>query len=174
MTAQLIALLDNDPSFLSQMHALLTGEGYRTLRCCPRDVLSVHALVKRARPVLVILDPWLAEHEGGWAFLTHLWGDSETIQIPALIVTGEPVVLPEHAAVLHARHYPIMKKPFDLPDLLTAIATILDAPRQPTVTSFLADPEGRPYCPEYAVVMNHIARLGSAESDRTAQEWRSR
>jgi len=174
MTAPRIALLDNDPSFLSLMHALLIDEGYRTLRCRPGDVMSAHALVKGARPALVILDLWLAKHEDGWAFLTHLWGDSETAQIPALIVTGEPVLLPMHAAVLHARHCPIVKKPFDRQNLLTAIATILAVPHQPTVTAFPADPEGRPYCPEYAVFTNHIARLGSADFDRTAQEWRSR
>lgn len=174
MTAPVIAVLDNDPSFLSLMHDLLTDEGYCTLRCRPDDVLSAHALVKRARPALVILDLWLAERDDGWAFLTHLWGDRETTYIPALIVTGEPVLLPEHATALRAKHCPVVQKPCDLQDLLTAIATILDAPRQPTVTSFPADPEGRPFCPEYPVVMNHIARLGSAESDRTAQEWRNR
>ncbi len=147
MTAPRIVLLGNDYAALSPMHEMLTDAGYRTLRCRPDDVISAHALVKRARPALVILDLWLAKREDGWAFLTRLWDDRETARIPALIVTGEPVVLPEHAAVLHARHYLIMKKPFDLPDLLTAIATILDAPRQPTVTAFLADPEGRPYCP---------------------------
>ncbi|MDQ2787799.1 MAG: response regulator [Chloroflexota bacterium] len=168
MTAPMIAVLDNDPSFLSLMHALLTDEGYRTLRCRPDDVVSAHALVKRARPALVILDLWLAKREDGWAFLTRLWDDRETARIPALIVTGEPVVLPEHAAVLHAKHCPIVRKPFDWQDLLTAVATILDVPHQPTVTAFPADPEGRPYCPEYAVFTNHIARLGSAESDRTA------
>jgi len=56
MTAPVIAVLDNDPSFLSLMHELLTDEGYRILRCRPDDVVSAHALVKRVRPALVILD----------------------------------------------------------------------------------------------------------------------
>ncbi len=30
MMAPLIALLDNDPAFLSKMHELLTNAGYRT------------------------------------------------------------------------------------------------------------------------------------------------
>jgi len=81
------------------------------------------------------------------------------------------VLLPEHATALRAKHCPVVQKPFDLQDLLTAIATILDAPRQPTVTSFPADSEGRPYRPEYAVVMDQIARSGSTNFDRTAQKW---
>jgi DNA-binding response OmpR family regulator len=125
MTAPCIALLDNDPSFLTLVHDLLADEGYRTLRCRPKDVLSAHALVKRARPALVILDLWLTERDDGWAFLKHLWGDSETTHIPALIVTGETVLLPLHAALLHAKHCPVMRKPFDLQDLLGAIAAVL-------------------------------------------------
>ncbi len=124
MTAPRIALLDNDPAFLAQMHTLLTDAGYRTLRCRPCDVVSVHALVKRYQPALVILDRWLAKRNDGWAFLTHLWGDIETTHIPALIVTGEPV-LPVHADVLHALHCQVVKKPFALHYLLDAIAALL-------------------------------------------------
>ena len=50
MTAPTIAILDNDPSFLSVMHDLLTAAGYRTLRCRPRDVRDVHMLVRRFQP----------------------------------------------------------------------------------------------------------------------------
>ncbi len=125
MTAPRIALLDNAPSFLAQMHELLTAAGYRTLRCRPDDVVSAHALVKRARPALVILDLWLAKRDDGWSFLTQLWGDMDTTHIPALIVTGEPVVLPVHADVLHALHCQVVKKPFALHDLLDAIAALL-------------------------------------------------
>ncbi|MDQ2784269.1 MAG: response regulator [Chloroflexota bacterium] len=130
MTAPRIALLDNDPAALSLMHELLTNAGYRTLRCRPNDVISAHALVKHAPPALVILDLWVATHDGGWAFLQHLWSDRDTAQIPALIVTGEPVLLPMHAATLHAKRCSVVRKPFDRQDLLTAIATILGAPHQ--------------------------------------------
>jgi CheY-like chemotaxis protein len=125
MTAPVIAILDNDPDVLSLIHELLADEGYRTLRCRPDDVVSAHALVKHVRPALVVLDLWLAERDSGWAFLKHLWGDTETTHIPALIVTGEPVLLPMHAAVLYAKHCPVMKKPFDLQDLLAAITAVL-------------------------------------------------
>jgi DNA-binding response OmpR family regulator len=125
MTAPVIAVLDNDPSFLSLMHELLTDAGYRTLRCRPGDVVSAHALVKRVRPALVILDLWLEQRDDGWSFLTQMWDDSETAHIPALIVTGEKVSQPVHVEVLHARRCPILKKPFDLQDMLTEIAVVL-------------------------------------------------
>jgi DNA-binding response OmpR family regulator len=125
MTAPMIALLDNDPSFLSLLHDLLADEGYRTVRCRPDDVLSAHALVKLMRPALVILDLWLAERDGGWTFLKHLWGDAETTQIPALVVTEELALLPAQIDVLRALHCPVLRKPFDLQDLLDAIGSVL-------------------------------------------------
>lgn len=54
MTAPRIVLLSNDDAPLAAMHALLTDEGYRTLRCRPRDVTDAHAVVKRAEADLVI------------------------------------------------------------------------------------------------------------------------
>jgi len=125
MTAPYIALLDNDPAALTLLHDLLTGHGYRTLRCRPDDVVSAHALVKRVRPALVILDLWREQREHGWGFLTHLWGDSETAHIPALIVTGAAAVLPMQTAVLRAKRCPVVKKPFDPQDLLSEIAAML-------------------------------------------------
>jgi DNA-binding response OmpR family regulator len=125
MTAPVIALLDNDPALLSLLHELLTDEGYGTLRCGTDDLLSAHALVRRACPVLVILDLWLQERDDGWAFLKRLWGDLETTHIPVVIVTGEPDVLPVRADLLRAMHCAVVKKPFDLQDLLDAIAAVL-------------------------------------------------
>ncbi len=125
MTAPRIALLDNDPALLSLMHALLIDEGYRTVRCRPDDVLSVHALVKRARPALVVLDCWVAKRDDGWAFLKQLWGDAETTQIPAVLLTRAPDRLPVPADLLSALHCRVVTKPFALQDLRDAIAALL-------------------------------------------------
>jgi DNA-binding response OmpR family regulator len=125
MTAPVIAVLDNDPSFLSLMHDLLTDAGYRTLRCRPRDVLDTHALVRRFQPMLVLLDLWLEERDDGWAFLKRLWGDAGTTHIPVVIVTGEPEILPVRADLLRAMRCRVVRKPFDLQELLDAIAAVL-------------------------------------------------
>jgi response regulator RpfG family c-di-GMP phosphodiesterase len=89
MTAPRIVLLSNDDASLSAMHALLTDESYRTLRCRPRDVIDAHAVVKRARAALVIMDVWLAERTDGWVFLAHLHTDPETMHIPTIITAGQ-------------------------------------------------------------------------------------
>jgi CheY-like chemotaxis protein len=125
MTAPVIAVLDNDPSFLSLMHDLLTDEGYRTLRWHTSEWARAHALLRRLQPHLVILDLWMEERDDGWAFLKRLWGDAETTHIPAVIVTGEPELLPVPVDMLHAMHCRLVRKPFDLQDLLDAIAAVL-------------------------------------------------
>ncbi len=71
MTAPRIVLLSNAAS-LSAMHALLTHEGYRILRCRPQDVTDAHAVVKRAQADLVILDLWVAKR-GTAGRSSHAW-----------------------------------------------------------------------------------------------------
>ncbi len=134
MMAPMIALLDNDPSFLSLMHDVLTDEGYRTLRWCAGGCEDTHALLRCAQPQLVILDLWLEQRDDGWNCLKRLWGDFETTQIPTIIVSGQPEVLPVTADVLRAMHCEVVRKPFrrhdlrdlcDLHDLLAAIERAL-------------------------------------------------
>lgn len=125
MTAPTIAVLDSDPSFLSLMHDLLTDEGYRTLGWPASEGARAHTLLRRLQPHLVILDLWMEERGEAWAFLKRLWGDVETTHIPAVIVTGEPELLPVQADVLHALHCQVVRKPFTLPDLLAAIVAVL-------------------------------------------------
>jgi CheY-like chemotaxis protein len=125
MTAPVIAVLDNDPSFLSLMHDLLTDKGYTPLLWHASEWVRAHAVLRRLQPALMIFDFWLEERDDGWAFLKRLWGDVDTTHIPVVIVTGEPELLPVHADVLHALHCQVVRKPFDLQDLLNAIAAVL-------------------------------------------------
>jgi CheY-like chemotaxis protein len=90
MTAPRIVLLSDDPAALAAIHRLLAEEGYRTLRCRPRDVADLHALVRRARPALVVLDLRLAARADGRALLRRLCADLATAQIPAVIAAGRP------------------------------------------------------------------------------------
>ncbi|MGI8689231.1 MAG: response regulator [Thermomicrobiales bacterium] len=128
MAAPRIVLLSNDDTSLSAMHALLTDQGYRTLRCRPRDVTDAHAVVKRAEADLVILDLWLAKREDGWAFLTRMCADLETAQIPAIIASGPMEMLPGQDEMLRTMQCHVLVKPFDTQELLRAIETALGPP----------------------------------------------
>ncbi len=124
MTAPVIMLLSNDDTHLSAMHALLTDEGYRMLRCRPRDVTDAHAVVKRAQADLVILDLWLAKREDGWAFLRRMCADLETMHIPAIIASGQPEMLPQQDALLRTMQCHVLRTPFDGQELLHAVTTM--------------------------------------------------
>lgn len=134
MTAPMIALFDSNPFFLSLMHDVLTDEGYGTLLWHPDDGGDPLALLRRAQPHLVIVDRSLERRDGGWDLLKRLWGDFETTQIPAVILTGQWESLPVRANVLRAMHCQVVRKPFlrhdlrdlcDLHDLLAAIEQVL-------------------------------------------------
>jgi CheY-like chemotaxis protein len=128
MTAPRIVLLSNDDASLAAMHALLTDAGYRTLRCRPRDVTDAHAVVKRAKADLVILDLRIAKREDGWAFLARMCADLETMDIPAIIASGQMERLPQQDALLRTMACHVLVTPFDTQELLTAIGTALSAP----------------------------------------------
>jgi CheY-like chemotaxis protein len=124
MTAPTIAILDNDPSFLSVMHDLLTAAGYRTLRCRPRDVRDVHMLVRRFQPAIVILGRWWRGGDG-WEFLKHLWADPTTMHIGVILTCGQAVAPSLQADLLRAMRCRMVWTPLDQHDLLRAIAAVL-------------------------------------------------
>ncbi len=125
MTAPRIVLLSNDDTSLAAMYALLTDQGYRTLRCRPQDVTDAHAVVRRAQATLVILDLWLAKREDGWVFLTRMCADLETAHIPAIIASGPMEMLPGQDELLRTMLCHVLIKPFDAEELLRAIAAAL-------------------------------------------------
>jgi CheY-like chemotaxis protein len=75
MTAPVIAVLDNDHSFISLMHDLLTDEGYlyTPLLWRERAGARIHSPLRRVHPALMILDLWLDERDEGRTFLKRLW-----------------------------------------------------------------------------------------------------
>jgi len=133
MTAPLIALLDDDPAFLSQMHALLTTAGYQTLLCHPQEVTDMHALVTRFQPALVILDCWWRSGSEGWEFLKKIWADPATMHTGVVLTTGQAVVPSLQIQILRAMHCPVVVKPLDRDKLLHAIEAVL-GPNRTTPT----------------------------------------
>ena len=120
-----IALLDNDPSFLSAMHDLLTTAGYRTLCCRPDDALDAHAVVKRSQPALIILDRWWRRGNAGWEFLKTLWADPQTTHIGVVLIAGEAVAPSLQADLLRATRCQMVCTPVDDREVLCAIEAVL-------------------------------------------------
>ncbi len=133
MTAPMIALLDDDPAFLSHMHDLLTTAGYQTLRHRPQEVADMHALVTRFRPALVILDCWWRSGTAGWEFLKKIWADPATMRTGVILTTGQAVGPSLQIQILRAMRCPVVAEPLDRAKLLRAIEAVL-GPERRTLT----------------------------------------
>lgn len=129
MTAPMIALLDDDPAFLSQMHDLPTTAGYRTLRYRPQEVADMHALVKGFRPALVILDCWWRSSTARWEFLKKIWADPATMHTGVILTTDQAVGPSLQIQILRAMRCSVVAKPLDRDKLLRAIAAVLGPDR---------------------------------------------
>lgn len=125
MAAPTIAVLDNDPGFLSLMDDLLTDEGYIPLLWRAQDEPDPHALLRETLPDLVIFDLWLAGPDDGWAFLAQLRADPATVRIPVIVASGQPDAVSPAREPQWARYWQRVQKPFDVQDLLDAIAAVL-------------------------------------------------
>lgn len=125
MATPSIAVLDNDPYFLSLMDDLLTDEGYAPLLWRAQDEPDLHTLLRGALPDLVILDLWLEGPGDGWTFLAQLRADPATVHIPVIVASGELEAVSPVGEPQWARYCQRMRKPFDVQDLLDAIAAML-------------------------------------------------
>ena len=123
-----IAVVDDDLLFVELMRDLLAdGEGYEVVS----NAQWVRSLdfVKETRPDLVILDLMMGREPTGWAVLDLLRADASTADIPVIVCSAAAEALHEQAPrIARAGRVTALAKPFDLDDLLGAIARLL-APR---------------------------------------------
>jgi CheY-like chemotaxis protein len=94
---------------------VLAGAGYAVRRC--ESALGLHALLRRWRPDVVLLDLGLPFRSGG-ALLAELKADPATAGIPVVVVSAAPEALgPAHAALAAA----VLAKPVGLARLLATV-----------------------------------------------------
>jgi CheY-like chemotaxis protein len=125
MAEPLIAVMNDDTTFLDLMHELLVGEGYRCFIC--KESAQVYPLIKERRPDLVILDIRMGSPEAGWQVLELLRLDPATADIPVIVCSADSPFLHLKEEALRALHCDILEKPFDLDMLLAKIAGVLAA-----------------------------------------------
>jgi len=119
-----IAVINDDTPFLDLMHQLLQEtEGYEVVTRKEWD--GAYDFVKEQRPDLVILDIRIGGEERGWQILQMLTLDPQTLPIPVIVCSAAIVDLHAHQQLLEKYRVRVLPKPFDLDDLLTAVATAL-------------------------------------------------
>lgn len=126
MAGSLIAVVNDDATFLDLMHDLLTEEGFRVIRWFVRD--GALAMLEREQPALVLLDIRMEEPEAGLLLLREIRASQAIGTIPVIVCTADQRFLHEHAEMLRTLRVQTLAKPFDLNALLAKISALLDAP----------------------------------------------
>lgn len=120
-SSQLILLIDDDPSVLDGMTALLSGWGARVLTGATLDE-AMAAANKTGRPDMIVCDYRLADGTLGASIVAALRGRFGR-QIPAVVLAG--AIDPERLAEAHARDYHLLLKPVHPSKLRALINAIL-------------------------------------------------
>jgi DNA-binding response OmpR family regulator len=126
MAGSLIAVVNDDATFLDLMHDLLTDEGFRVIRWFARD--GALAMLERERPALVLLDIRMEEVDAGLLLLHEIRASQSLGNVPVIVCTADQRFLRDHADTLRALRVETLAKPFDLDALLAKITAMLDAP----------------------------------------------
>jgi CheY-like chemotaxis protein len=118
-----VLIVDDLPEFLNVVQAILTDEGVRvtTATMPPDDLEDVLALA----PDAIVLDFIIAGTEIGCDFLERLKSDPHTAPIPVVVCTAATRLVERMAADLTDWNCHVLPKPFELEDLLSALAVSL-------------------------------------------------
>jgi DNA-binding response OmpR family regulator len=120
---ELILVVDDDEALQHVYRELLELEGYAVTvwsypATSPADVAALH-------PGLILLDFIIDGQEAGWHFLQELKDDATTVDLPVLVVSAADAVLRRVAEQLTSWDCTVLRKPFDIDELVAAIRDCL-------------------------------------------------
>jgi CheY-like chemotaxis protein len=124
---RLLLVVEDDRDTRDTLAALLSEIGYSV--CDAADGRRALAELRSLRPDLVLLDYGIPALKDGSDFLHAKALDPEIASTPVIVVSGYN--LPESIAGTVA----VMRKPFELDDLLAAIARVIGPPEKPNTTA---------------------------------------
>jgi CheY-like chemotaxis protein len=124
-----VLVVDDDPAIRDLLREALEDEGYAVWTT---DGPPATADVAALRPDLILLDHRLKTDETGRDAAQRLRTDPATAPIPLLLLTAAAAELRPRAPELAALGIGLLFKPFDLDELLAAVARAADrAPAAP-------------------------------------------
>lgn len=119
----LIVVVDNDEPFRDLLTDVLGDEGYRVVTSTTgADALAV---IRQARPALVILDLRMEAPDAGIQLIRAMRGNPLTATLPLLLCSADVAGMAQHAPFLQEHHVPSLNKPFDLDQLLGLIRRLI-------------------------------------------------
>jgi CheY-like chemotaxis protein len=120
----LIAVFEDDPWNLALIECALTEEGYRVAALSQRTNIS--RLTVSERPALIIMDTSIGRGTLDWRAIGATLPEPGTDRIPVIICTADSTFLRRNEEVLLAKGYALVKKPFDVDELLCLVSSTLD------------------------------------------------
>lgn len=129
-----ILVIEQNELVRELMRDILEGDGYRALTTGnwldPEDV-------RQLRPAAIIADPLVEGSHGGWEYLRLLRGQPGLHHLPFVVCTARHEELRDLTADELSLASSVVLKPFELNDLLSAIAQRMRVPgsRHATVYS---------------------------------------
>ena len=114
-----VLVVEDDAPIHDLLRDVLEDAGYRVL---PTDHLLDPVDLQQLRLDLVVLDLMLGGRPAGWDYLRTLRGLPGTAHLPVLVCTGDYQSVRDADGPLLALAADLVLKPFDLDDLLRAVA----------------------------------------------------
>ena len=122
-----IAVVDNDPDFLTYAHEALSDRGWDVLPC--RDTLTAFEVVRREVPDIVLLDVRMETPRSGWDICDFLRFHPLTAAIPIVMCSADSVAIRERGHWLREHGIAVLHKPFDIDDLYATVEAALERRR---------------------------------------------
>lgn len=106
--SRIVLVVEDETDLREIIQDVLAGEGYQ-VTCASDGFQALELLAGGLRPGLVLLDFYMPRLDG-WAFLERMRGELGLSDVPVVAISGSNVSHPSVTAV--------MRKPFDISELL--------------------------------------------------------
>lgn len=108
--SKLVVVIDDDPLVLEATGGLLRSWGYRVVTAETYRDAVIKLLEGKRRPDLIICDYRLSDGETG---IEVIEGVRNTFEIPALLISGDPMCPSHEPASDETASYQLLHKPVD-------------------------------------------------------------
>ena len=121
--AKRIAVINDDTTFLTLLHDLLSEEGYETHLF--HEGAAAYERVRELDPDAIVLDVRMESPETGWKVLELFKLDRVLTKRPIVVCSADLPQLQDRAVYLKSKGCEILPKPFDLDDLLSLLGRLI-------------------------------------------------
>jgi len=126
MERPLIIIINADMAFLDMMREFLRDEGYEAITV--QEKAEVFQIILNRKPQLVIIELLIHDPEAGLMVLNKMRLHPQTARIPVIIASTATQLIRDNEEHLRAKGCDILRKPFELEELLTMVERMIAPP----------------------------------------------